>query len=73
MLIGILELSRLIALHPDYLLTGHTHRVADVQKGPTRCINPGALHHASTWTVGLLNIASNHLRVLPIISAKMHH
>jgi uncharacterized protein len=67
------ELVRLTALQPDYLFTGHTHRLADAQKGPTRWINPGALHRASTWTVALLDLASNHLRVLPLINAKMHH
>jgi predicted phosphodiesterase len=68
-----IELRRLIALEPDYLFTGHTHRSTTVQKGPTRWINPGALHRASTWTVALLDIASNHLLLLTIINAKMHH
>ena len=65
------ELDRLAALAPDYLFFGHTHRIADVQKGLTRWINPGALHRASTWTVALLNLASNQLSVLPIINGKM--
>ena len=68
-----LELRRLVALKPDYLFSGHTHVVSDVQKGPTRWINPGALHRASVWTVALLDTASKHVRVLPIINARMQH
>jgi uncharacterized protein len=66
------ELDRLAAAAPDYLLFGHTHRLADDQLGPTRWINPGALHRASTWTVALLNLASNQVRVLSVINGKMH-
>jgi uncharacterized protein len=65
------ELARLTALAPDYLFSGHTHVTADLQKGATRFINPGALHRASVWTVGLLDLASNQLRVLPIINRLM--
>ncbi len=65
------ELRRLAALEPDYLFSGHTHVASDVQKGPTRWINPGALHRASVWTVALLDIASNRVSLLPIINAKM--
>lgn len=36
------ELRRLAELEPDYLFSGHTHVASDVQKGPTRWINPGA-------------------------------
>jgi predicted phosphodiesterase len=60
------ELRRLEAQEPHYLLTGHTHQVADRQSGSIRWINPGALHRASTWTVALLDLATNQLRVLPI-------
>ena len=67
------ELRRLAALEPDYLFSGHTHVASDVQKGPTRWINPGALHRASVWTVALLDIASKHVSMLPIVNAKMHH
>jgi putative phosphoesterase len=61
-----LELRRLEAQEPHYLLTGHTHQVADRRNGSIRWINPGALHRASTWTVALLDLESNQLRVLPI-------
>jgi putative phosphoesterase len=65
------ELRRLLALRPDYLFSGHTHLLADTQQGPTRWINPGALHRAARWTVALVDIASNHVSMLPIINAKM--
>ena len=65
------ELDRLNALSPHYLLFGHTHRIADDQRGPTRWINPGALHRASLWSVALLDIASNHLSVLSLINGEM--
>jgi predicted phosphodiesterase len=67
------ELRRLLQLRPDYLLTGHTHRLNDFTEGATRRINPGALHRASQWTVALLDIASNQLRVLPIVNKLMQH
>jgi putative phosphoesterase len=67
------ELRRLAALEPDYLFSGHTHLASDVLKGPTRWINPGALHRASVWTVALLDLASNHVSLLSILNAKMQH
>ena len=67
------ELRRLAALEPDYLFSGHTHVASDVQKGPTRWINPGALHRASTWTVALLDNACKRVIMLPIINATMQH
>jgi putative phosphoesterase len=67
------ELRRLAALQPDYLFSGHTHRLSDIKKGPTRHINPGALHRASTWTVGVIDLATNRMSVLPIINDPMQH
>lgn len=46
---------RLIASQPDYLLYGHSHICLDERDGPTRQINPGALHRAANWTVALLD------------------
>lgn len=65
------EIRRLAALEPDYLFSGHTHRQVDIQKGPTRWINPGALHRASPWTVVLLDLASNQASVFPILNDRM--
>jgi putative phosphoesterase len=67
------ELNRLASLQPDYLFSGHTHRMSDVQRGPTRWINPGALHRASVWTVAILNLASNDLGLLTVRDGKMQH
>lgn len=50
------EVRRLAAGAPDYLLYGHSHAAADEREGPTRWINPGALHRASAWTVALLDL-----------------
>jgi uncharacterized protein len=65
------EIHRLEAMEPDYLLSGHTHRVDDRRRGPTRWINPGALHGAKTWTVALLDLESDELRTLTISDASM--
>lgn len=50
----------------DYLLHGHTHRLRDEMSGPTRVINPGALHRASRYTVALLDPEADELEVLTI-------
>ena len=67
------ELRRLAAMEPDYLLSGHSHRASDRQRGPTRWINPGALHRAPQWTVALLDVARNHLATLTIFNANVQH
>jgi putative phosphoesterase len=66
-----LERNRLLAERPNYLMTGHTHRACDYRRGATRCINPGALHRAATWTFALLDLHSDHLSVLTIINTSM--
>lgn len=38
-----------------YLCHGHTHRATDRREGPTRILNPGALHRAREYTVALLD------------------
>jgi putative phosphoesterase len=60
------EIRRLTRLQPDYLLFGHSHRPTDERDGPTRLINPGALHRAAAWTVALLDLDSDALRFLNI-------
>jgi putative phosphoesterase len=66
------ELRSLTAQDPDFLFTGHTHVAADVKKGSTRWVNPGALHRAPTWTVALVDLESMHVSVLEINNAGMH-
>ena len=60
------EMDRLSASAPDYLFFGHTHHPYDERQGPTRWINPGALHRAAAWTVALLDLTTDTLRVLDI-------
>ena len=40
----------------DFLFYGHTHRAAEHRTGPTRVINPGALHRADPKTFVLLDL-----------------
>jgi uncharacterized protein len=63
------ELALLEAGQPEYLFSGHTHASIDVMRGLTRCINPGALHRASKWTVGLLDLSSGRLDTLTVAAS----
>lgn len=45
----------------DYLCHGHTHQRRDEHVGPTRVINPGALHRAREHTVALLDTEADQL------------
>jgi putative phosphoesterase len=60
------ELKRLAASQPDYLFFGHSHKPADELIGRTRWVNPGALYRAAVYTVALLDLARNDLRLLTI-------
>jgi putative phosphoesterase len=60
------DLRRLLASRPDYLLSGHWHIPADRRDGPTRRINPGALHRADEFTVALLDLQTDELRFLTV-------
>ncbi|MFG0257118.1 MAG: YfcE family phosphodiesterase [Phycisphaerales bacterium JB043] len=42
----------------DYLLHGHTHTVRDESVDGLRVLNPGALHRANRYTVGVLALES---------------
>jgi putative phosphoesterase len=42
----------------DFLFYGHTHAAAEHRTGPTRVINPGALHRARPKTMVVLDLAS---------------
>lgn len=50
------DVRRLLAAQPDYLLTGHSHIPDDSRVGSVRRINPGALHRADEYTVGMLDL-----------------
>jgi len=60
------EIGRLAAAGPDYLFFGHSHWPTDEREGPTRWVNPGALYRASAWTVALLDLGTDALRMLTI-------
>lgn len=44
--------------HFDFLFYGHSHQAEEHQTGPTRVVNPGALHRARVKTFVLLDLAS---------------
>jgi putative phosphoesterase len=60
------EVQNLLQQQPDYLLSGHTHISHDKMMQATRCINPGALHRASEYTVATLDLITNQLQFLPV-------
>lgn len=60
------EVRRLAADRPDYLLYGHSHVADDRRDGPTRWINPGALHRAKRHTAALLDLDTDALQFLKI-------
>jgi putative phosphoesterase len=60
------DVRRLLAARPDYLLSGHSHQAGERRVGPTRRINPGALHRAGEFTVALLDLETDELRFLNV-------
>jgi uncharacterized protein len=60
------DVRRLLAAQPDYLLSGHSHVPSDSRVGPTRRINPGALHRAAAFTVALLDLETDALELLTV-------
>ena len=60
------DVQRVLADNPEYLLSGHAHYPVDRRDGPLRRINPGALHRAEKFTVALLNLETDELRVLEV-------
>jgi putative phosphoesterase len=45
----------------DFLFYGHTHEAEEHRTGPTRVVNPGALHRARTKTFVILDLADRTL------------
>lgn len=58
--------KEIIKQSPHFLLSGHTHFAADERYQNIRCINPGALHRASQYSVATLDLVTEQLRYLPI-------
>ena len=48
----------------DYVLTGHTHRREVRREGPTRVINPGAVHRTLEPSIAVLNTKTDDLRFI---------
>src|SRR5213082_1715167 len=50
----------------DFLFYGHTHKAAEHRTGPTRVINPGALHRANPKTFVLLDLPGGELETVVV-------
>jgi putative phosphoesterase len=50
----------------DFLFYGHTHKAEEHRTGPTRVINPGALHRASPKTFVLLDLATREVESIVV-------
>lgn len=61
-----IDVRRVLAERPDYLLSGHSHLASDRREGPIRRINPGALHEANAYTVALLDLETDGLWFLGV-------
>jgi putative phosphoesterase len=50
----------------DFLFYGHTHKAREHRTGPTRVINPGALHRAEPKTFVLLNLPGGEVETVVV-------
>lgn len=50
----------------DFLFYGHTHQAAEHPSGPTRVINPGALHRARPKTFIVLDLGSREVESVTV-------
>ncbi len=50
----------------DFLFYGHTHQAEEHRTGPTRVINPGALHRARPKTFLLLDLGSREVELVTV-------
>jgi putative phosphoesterase len=60
------DIRRVLAQSPDYLLFGHSHIPSDTVVHSVRRINPGALHRADDYTVALLDLPSGAIEWLRV-------
>jgi len=60
------DLRKVLAEHPHYVFSGHSHIIRNAQHGSVRRINPGALFRADRFTVALLDLASGTVEFLEI-------
>lgn len=50
----------------DFLFYGHTHQAEEHRSGPTRIINPGALHRVRQKTFVVLDLQSREIELVTI-------
>jgi len=50
----------------DFLFYGHTHHAEEHRTGPTRVVNPGALHRARPKTFVILDLARGNLESIVV-------
>ena len=50
----------------DFLFYGHTHKAEEHRSGPTRVINPGALHRANPKTFVVLDLATQKIETVVV-------
>jgi uncharacterized protein len=58
------DVRRVLAEGPDFLLSGHAHYPSDTMVGSVRRINPGALHRTDEYTVAVLDMTTGELQLL---------
>jgi hypothetical protein len=59
-----IDIRRLMADRPDYLLSGHSHIAGDRRDGSVRRINPGALHNADDFSVAVLDLFADNVKLI---------
>lgn len=52
--------------HYDFLFYGHTHQAEEHRNGPTRIINPGALHRARPKTFVVLDLDNREIESVTV-------
>jgi putative phosphoesterase len=45
---------------------GHTHKIREEQVGPTRVLNPGALHRAKPHSLALVQLPALEITIVPL-------
>jgi putative phosphoesterase len=60
------DVDRVSAKRPDFLLAGHTHAASDTIVGGIRRIHPGSLFRADELTVALFDLAVGRLEYLKV-------
>ena len=50
----------------DFLFYGHTHRAEEHLSGPTRIVNPGALHRARPKSFAVLDLTSREMESVTV-------